>query len=139
VIEETGQRLESLTTPFDTRTKAFHRLCAVRHWLSTAVARVRSCGICGGQSGIGAGFLRVLWFPLTTIPPTAPHSSSSIKGLVKWAKQWPTYQVDSFPPHSRRIIRNNGFREEISELQKELREDFELMTLDSGTNKWRLP
>jgi hypothetical protein len=36
---------------------------------------VRSCGICGG---IGAGFLRVLRFPLPSIPPTVPHSSSSI-------------------------------------------------------------
>jgi hypothetical protein len=42
-------------------------------------AQVRSCGICGGQGGTGAGFLRVLWFPVSIlIPPTAPHSSSSI-------------------------------------------------------------
>jgi hypothetical protein len=38
-------------------------------------ARVRSSGICGGQSGTGAGFLRVLRFPLLIlIPPTAPRS-----------------------------------------------------------------
>jgi hypothetical protein len=32
---------------------------AVSRWLHTAVARVqtRICGICGGQSGAGAGFL----------------------------------------------------------------------------------
>jgi hypothetical protein len=42
-------------------------------------ARVRSRGICGGQSGTRVGFLRVLRFPLPIlIPPTAPHSSSSI-------------------------------------------------------------
>jgi hypothetical protein len=53
---------------------------AVSRRLPTAVAQVRtqvrSCGICGGQSGAGAGFLRVLWFPLPIlIPPTAPLSS----------------------------------------------------------------
>jgi hypothetical protein len=37
--------------------------------------RVRTCGICGGQSCSGAGLLRVLQFPLSIlIPPTAPHS-----------------------------------------------------------------
>jgi hypothetical protein len=35
----------------------------------------RSCGICGAQSGTGAGFLRVFRFPLPIlIPPTAPYS-----------------------------------------------------------------
>jgi hypothetical protein len=37
----------------------------------------RSCWICGGQSCTGAGFLRVLRFPLPVIPPTAAYSSSS--------------------------------------------------------------
>jgi hypothetical protein len=46
--------------------------------LLTAAARVRSqfksCGICGGKSGIGEGFLRVLWFPLPIlISPISPH------------------------------------------------------------------
>jgi hypothetical protein len=42
-------------------------------------ARVWSCGIYGGQSGAGAGYLRVLRFPLPIfIPPIAPQSSSSI-------------------------------------------------------------
>jgi hypothetical protein len=39
-------------------------------------ARVWSSGICGGQSGAGAGFLRVLRFPLPFIPPTSPSSHS---------------------------------------------------------------
>jgi hypothetical protein len=56
---------------------------AVSRWLPTAAARVRawvwSCGICGGQSGAGAGFLRVLWFPLPIfVPPIAPQSPSSV-------------------------------------------------------------
>jgi hypothetical protein len=58
---------------------------AVSPWLPTAAAQVRaqvrSCGICGGQSRTGAGFLRVVRFPLPIlIPPTAPHSSSIIRG-----------------------------------------------------------
>jgi hypothetical protein len=41
--------------------------------------RVQSCGICGGQSGAGAGFLRVLRFPLPLfIPPISPQSPSPI-------------------------------------------------------------
>jgi hypothetical protein len=48
------------------------RSSAVRSWLPTAAARVRvraACGGCGGQSGTGSGFLRVLRFPLPIIPP----------------------------------------------------------------------
>jgi hypothetical protein len=39
---------------------------AVSGWLPTAAARVRvraARGVCGGQSGTGVGFLRVLRFP----------------------------------------------------------------------------
>jgi hypothetical protein len=40
---------------------------------------VWSSGICGGQSGAGADFLRVLRFPLPIfIPPIAPQSPSPI-------------------------------------------------------------
>jgi ribosomal protein S14 len=50
---------------------------AVSGWLPTAAARVRvrtACEVCGGQSGTGAGFLRVLRFPLWIIPPISPLS-----------------------------------------------------------------
>jgi hypothetical protein len=50
---------------------------AVIRWLPTAAARVRvraACGVCGGQIGTGAGFLRVLRFPLPIIPPISPSS-----------------------------------------------------------------
>jgi hypothetical protein len=77
---------------------------AVSRRLPKAAARVRaplrSCGICGGQSGSGAGFLRVLRFPLPIlVPPTAPHSSSIIRGgynrpisgrWTKWTQPHPT-------------------------------------------------
>jgi hypothetical protein len=56
---------------------------AVGRGLHTAAAwvrvRGRSCGICGRQSGTGAGFLRELRFHLEIfVPPTAPQSSLSI-------------------------------------------------------------
>jgi hypothetical protein len=90
------------------RTNFLKRVCADREAISrrlpTAAARVRaqvmSCGICGVQSGIGAGFIRVLRFPLPTlIPPTAPLSSSIIRGSynrsvsgrrTKWTQSHPT-------------------------------------------------
>jgi hypothetical protein len=53
------------------------RSSAVRRWLPTAAAPVRvraACGICGGQSGTGAGFLRVFRIPLPIIPPISPLS-----------------------------------------------------------------
>jgi hypothetical protein len=44
-------------------------------------AQVKPCLIRGGQSGTGAGFLQVLCLPSSIlIPPTAPHSSSIIRG-----------------------------------------------------------
>jgi hypothetical protein len=48
---------------------------AVSHWFPTAAAWVRvgvACGVCGGQSGIGASFLRVLRCPLPIIPLISP-------------------------------------------------------------------
>jgi hypothetical protein len=60
---------------------------AVRRWRPTAAVRVPtrvwSSGICGGQSGGGAGILRVLRFPLPIfIPPNSPSSQSSGTGTI---------------------------------------------------------
>jgi hypothetical protein len=59
---------------------------AVSRWLPTAEARVQfriwSSGIYGGQSGAGAGFLRVLRFPLPFIPPNSPSSQSPGAGTI---------------------------------------------------------
>jgi hypothetical protein len=81
---------------------------AVSRRLPTASGRVRyqvrSCGNCDGQSGTGAGFLLVLWFPLPIlIAPTALHSS------VQEAEQWPRHKVDSSvtPP---RLIKYKNLR-----------------------------
>jgi hypothetical protein len=60
-------------------TKSFVIAEVIGHHLVTMVAwvqsQVRSCGICGGQSGIGMGFLQVLSFRLPVLTqPTAAHS-----------------------------------------------------------------
>jgi hypothetical protein len=49
---------------------------AVSRCLPTAAGvRVRAArGVCGGQRGTGAGFLRVLWFLLSIIPSISPSS-----------------------------------------------------------------
>jgi hypothetical protein len=72
---------------------------AVSSWLPTAEARVRSrvwsSGICGGQSGAGAAFLRVLRFPLPIFtPPIAPQSS----GASTIDQKWPQYKGLSLTP-----------------------------------------
>jgi hypothetical protein len=71
---------------------------AVSRWLPTAAACVRarvwSSGICGGQNCAGAGFLRVLRFPLPIfIPPIAPQSPSSIIWGCIIGQKWPQYLV----------------------------------------------
>jgi hypothetical protein len=66
---------------------------AVSRWLPTATSRfqsqVKSCGICGGQSGVGVSFLWGLRFPLPIlIPHTAPHLTSTISPHLKKLKHY---------------------------------------------------
>jgi hypothetical protein len=86
---------------------------AVSRWFPAAAewvrSRVWSSGICGGQSGGGAGFLRVLRWP---------HVNSHFidcytfiiyyPGLVQKASLWPTYQVDSVSPHPQETQKRGG-------------------------------
>jgi hypothetical protein len=78
----TRRSRELLTSEVNSSAKHRHGRAiaqAVSRWLPTAADRVRarlwSSGICGGQSDAGAGFLRVLRFPLPIfIPPNSPSS-----------------------------------------------------------------
>jgi hypothetical protein len=77
----------------------------VSRWLPTAAAPVRarvwSGWICGGQSGAGAGFLRVLRFPLPIfIPPNSPSSHSPGAGTIgQYMADVPSGpSLDSTPP-----------------------------------------
>jgi hypothetical protein len=87
---------------------------AVSRWLPTAVARVQSrvwsSGICGGQSGVRAGFLRVLRFPLPFIPPNYPSSQSPGAGTIgQWVADVPSGpSLDSTPHHAKKTTNNNN-------------------------------
>jgi hypothetical protein len=75
---------------------------AVSRWLPTAAARVRTpvwlFGVCGGQGGAGAGFLRVLLFPLPIfIPSISPQSPSPI--IRGWYNRPVVAAVPKGPPH----------------------------------------
>jgi hypothetical protein len=59
--------------------EAVHSSGGLLEVAARARTQIRSCCICGEQSGNGADFLRVLRFSLPIlIPPTAPQSSSYI-------------------------------------------------------------
>jgi hypothetical protein len=95
----------------------------VSRWLHTTAAQVRSCRICGGQSGTGAGSLRILRFPLPIcILPVAPQSSSNIQGWYnrsnigrssKWIQSHPMREKRKGPPigWNADVVHPHWFRE----------------------------
>jgi hypothetical protein len=59
----------------------FMEVTFISHSDGRVRTQVRSCEVCGGQSGTKADFLLVLQFHLLILNlPTAPHSSSIIRG-----------------------------------------------------------
>jgi hypothetical protein len=100
------RRREAQKTPHLTNMEECYLLSVTRPLVPSATAtipvraQVRSRGICGGQSGTGAGFIRVFRFSLPIlISLTAPHSSSIIQGWysrpisgrrTKWTQSHPT-------------------------------------------------
>jgi hypothetical protein len=86
---------------------------AVSRWLPTTAARVQSrvwsSGICGGQSGVGAGFLRVLRFPLPFIPSNSPSSQSPEAGTIgQEVADVPSGPSLDSTPHYANVIKNNN-------------------------------
>jgi hypothetical protein len=87
---------------------------AVRRWLPTAAAQVRSrvwsSGICGGQSGAGRVFSEYFSFPCQTsfrqLLHNHPHLSSAA-GTI--GQKWPTCRVDPA-----------GLHPPLSEIKKKL-------------------
>jgi hypothetical protein len=60
-----------------------------------------SCWVCCGQSSTGAGFLRVLRFPLPIILPTASHSSPSYN-IRGWYSRIVADIMYSVSPHCKK-------------------------------------
>jgi hypothetical protein len=86
------------------------------HAATRVRSRVWSSRICGGQSGAGAGFPRVLRFPLPIfIPPIAPQSPSPIIGAGTIGQKWSQYKALSPTPLSiKKIVENKASGEYIA-------------------------
>jgi hypothetical protein len=62
-------------------------------------AQVSPCRICGGESGTGTSFLRVLWFfPVSIIPPLFHIHSYIIWGMDKGPVRGPVPQRQQSHP-----------------------------------------
>jgi hypothetical protein len=109
---------------------------AVSRWLPTAAARVRSrvwsSGIWGGQSGAGAGFLRVLRFPLPIFIPPLLHNHSHLSSEAgSIGQKWPQYKGLSPTPLAIKIIINSSGRKSTPQTERPLwSEYFEFINSD---------
>jgi hypothetical protein len=81
---------------------------AVSRLFSNAAARVptqvRSCGICGVQSGTGVGFLRLLRFPLPILVPENVHYAYLI---LSWCNR-PVSDLSTKRSQSHSTLRNQA-------------------------------
>jgi hypothetical protein len=73
-MEKTASRYADMLSKQLQRAQAVSRRLPIA--ASRVRAQVRSCGVCG-QSGTGAGFLRVLRFPLPILIPQMLHTHLS--------------------------------------------------------------
>jgi hypothetical protein len=89
--------------------------------VAQVLARVWSGGICGGQNEAGAGFFRVLWFPLPIyIPPNSPSSQSPGAGTI--GQKWLTCRGDPVwtpPTHYANLKIVNGLKNKPSRREAE--------------------
>jgi hypothetical protein len=88
---------------------------AVSRWLPTAAVRGSSpglvSGICGRESGAGAGFLRVLRFPLPIfIPPNSPLSQSLGAGTIGHSVAGVPSRPSSTPHYANKKMRLGDVR-----------------------------
>jgi hypothetical protein len=100
--------LLSFSPMFITKTTSGRAIAqAVSRRLPTAAGRVRSqvrsCGICGGQSGTGEVFSKCFGFPCQSSFHQLLHNHHRSSGTDTIGQQWPTYQVDSVSPHSEKL------------------------------------
>jgi hypothetical protein len=119
---------------------AIHRPCrssAVICWLPTMVARVRvwaACGVCGGQSSTGAGFLWVLRFPLPIIIIITRgwHNRPLSGRSVKWTLiPPPTMQIFFLLPF---VVLVGCYVQELMKDLRHCRKRLDVYESSSGSN-----
>jgi hypothetical protein len=114
----------------------------ISRWLPTAAAWVRNraaCGVCGGQSGTGAGFFRVLRFLLSIIPPISPSSQSPGAGTINLLVAAVPSGPNWTPPPTIPIQLKNSSRWEDNNKTNsvQIRFDVDWINLAQNRDQWR--